>query len=168
MLTTHSNKRSRELEVIGNVALIVKKYFVDTGVLKNKSDFSKETIENMFKNIGGLIDKSIEVDFVEFSEYGLEEQSTTCASFTKGKHFLQKIGKDKFIVSYCKDSSLEKIRFKAMHELAHFALHWNKMDMDNMEIGERFYCSDISILENDAWDFAHLFIDSLNKEHTKD
>jgi len=163
MSTTHSDTRSREIEVIGNVASAVRDYYIETGLLnEDSSDFGVVTIEKMFDNIGGLINKpSIEVKFVEFgdSEYGLKEESTTCGCFMKGKHFLEKVEEDKFIVSYCKDSPPETIRYKAMHELAHFVLHWETMEMDDMKIGERFYCNDASILESDAWDFAHLFFD---------
>jgi len=170
MSTTRSDTRSREIEVIDNVASAVRNYYVETGLLnEDLSDFGVVTIEKMFDNIGGLINKpSIKVKFVEFgdSEYKLEEQSTTCGRFTRGKHFLQKVGEDEFIVSYSKESSKEEICYRAMHELGHFVLHWNKMDMGSMKIGKRFYCNDVSILENDAWDFAHLFVDSLNTKNT--
>ena len=67
---------------------------------------------------------------------------------------MQKISDNKFIVTYCKKSSNDEILLKALHELAHFILHWDKMQMDKMESGECMYPNDIGILEGDAWIFA--------------
>jgi len=125
-----------------------------TGIAKLEKEELAKAINAMFANVT----EEGSIEFIGFSDavekFNVKERITRDGAFTRGKHFLQKIGDYKFIVTYCNTSPNDEILLKALHEMAHFILHWDKMQMDKMESGECMYPNDIGILEGDAWIFA--------------
>ena len=127
---------------------------LETGIAKLEKDELAKVINVMFANVT----EEGSIEFIEFSDavekFNVKERISRDGAFTRGKHFLQKVSDSKFIVTYCNTSPNDEILYKALHELAHFILHWDKMQMDKMESGECMYPNDIGILEGDAWIFA--------------